>query len=62
MQDEEKIEFCISCGKPTSYKKSDNIEFRACYIEGAGQSCIDCFKPLYEKPYAEDPFLQLCDG
>ena len=58
MQDEEKIELCISCGKPTPYKKSDNIELRACYIEGAGQSCIDCFIPLYEKPRVEDLIFQ----
>ena len=40
-KDEEK-EFCIRCGKETSYKKSDNIEFRSGYIEGSGQLCFEC--------------------
>ena len=54
-------EICIICGKATQYKKSDNIDFRSCYVEGAGQSCIDCYEPLYNKDNV-DPLIQLCDG
>ena len=39
---EEKMDICVSCGAETSYKKTDNIEFRYGYIEGAGQLCFTC--------------------
>ena len=39
---EEKYDICISCGKITSYKKTDNIIYRSGYIEGAGQLCFIC--------------------
>ena len=38
----EELEVCITCGKTTHYKRSDNIEFRSNYIEGAGQLCPEC--------------------
>ena len=38
----EELEVCITCGKTTHYKRSDNIQFRSNYIEGAGQLCSDC--------------------
>ena len=38
------IEYCISCGEATSYKKSDHIDSRNGYIEGAGQLCLECAK------------------
>jgi len=38
----EEVENCVSCGKETSFKKSDNITFRYGYIEGAGQLCFKC--------------------
>ena len=39
---EEEYDVCVSCGNPTSYKKTDNIVFRYGYIEGAGQLCFEC--------------------
>ena len=41
-EEENEIEICISCGKETKYKKSDNITHRQDYIEGAGQLCLEC--------------------
>ena len=41
-EEENEIEICISCGKETKYKKSDNITYRQDYIEGAGQLCLEC--------------------
>ena len=38
----EEYDICISCGKVTSYKKTDNIVYRSGYIEGAGQLCLEC--------------------
>ena len=42
MKKEEEYDVCVSCGKTTSYKKTDNIVYRSGYIEGAGQLCLDC--------------------
>ena len=39
---EEEYDICISCGKVTSYKKTDNVIYRSGYIEGAGQLCFKC--------------------
>ena len=39
---EEEYDICVSCGKITSYKKTDNIVYRSGYIEGAGQLCFVC--------------------
>ena len=39
---DEEFDMCASCGKPTSYKKTDNIVYRSGYIEGAGQLCFIC--------------------
>ena len=36
-KNEEEYDICVSCGKVTSYKKTDNIVYRSGYIEGAGQ-------------------------
>ena len=38
----EEYDICVSCGKVTSYKKTDNIVYRSGYIEGAGQLCLEC--------------------
>ena len=46
---EEKYDICISCGKITSYKKTDNIIYRSGYIEGAGHKAeIAHLKSLLE--------------
>ena len=39
---EEEYDMCVSCGKVTSHKKTDNIVYRSEYIEGAGQLCFKC--------------------
>jgi len=39
---EEEYDICISCGKITSYKKTDNVGYRSGYIESAGQLCFVC--------------------
>ena len=39
-------EHCIHCGEPTSYKKSDHVDTRSGYIEGAGQLCLECHKEM----------------
>jgi len=42
---EEEYDICVSCGKVTSYKKTDNVIYRSGYIEGAGQLCFVCSQP-----------------
>ena len=39
---EEEYDMCISCGKVTSFKKSEHILYRYGYIEGCGQLCFKC--------------------
>jgi len=39
---EDETEYCVRCGTATKYKKSDNVTFRAGYVEGAGQLCFEC--------------------
>jgi hypothetical protein len=41
------IEYCIICDKDTTYLKSDAINIRNCYVEGAGQLCESCFIKVY---------------
>ena len=41
-KNEEEFDICITCGKVTSHKKTDNIVFRSGYIEGSGQLCFVC--------------------
>ena len=33
---------CVSCGELTKYKKTDHIDMRYGYVEGAGQLCCKC--------------------
>ena len=42
MENTKEYDVCVSCGKTTSYKKTDNIVYRSGYIEGAGQLCFEC--------------------
>ena len=39
-------ETCVLCGKKTPFNKSDNIDYRCYYVEGAGQLCKDCYRKL----------------
>ena len=43
-KEEKKVEMdvCVLCGKETKYPKNMHIDFRFCYVEGAGQLCDDC--------------------
>ena len=38
---------CVSCGTETLYERTDHIDFRLGYIEGAGQLCLDCYDSIY---------------
>ena len=44
---ESKFEKCVLCGKETCDKVKEDIKNRACYVEGAGQLCVPCFKKIY---------------
>ena len=38
---------CVSCGTETLYDKTEHVDFRLGYIEGAGQLCLDCYSKIY---------------
>jgi hypothetical protein len=38
---------CVSCGVETLYDKTDHVDFRLGYVEGAGQLCLDCYDEIY---------------
>ena len=40
---------CVSCGCETTYDKTDHVDYRIGYIEGAGQLCLDCYDNIYVK-------------
>ena len=42
-------EICVSCEEETPYDVSMDISLRQCYVEGAGQLCLKCWKELYEE-------------
>jgi len=44
----QETEKCILCGEDTGVPKTLHIDFRDCYIEGAGQLCISCYKETQE--------------
>ena len=44
---------CVSCKKETLYNKTDHVDFRLGYVEGAGQLCLDCYGTIYEKGIKE---------
>ncbi len=47
-------EYCIVCSEDTTYLKSDHIDERNYYVEGAGQLCEKCYyKILYKEEYGE---------
>ena len=43
----EGYELCVCCNKKVNIFRSEEIESRPFYIEGAGQLCFDCFHELY---------------
>ncbi len=38
---------CVSCGVETLYDKTEHVDFRLGYVEGAGQLCLDCYDEVY---------------
>lgn len=38
---------CVFCGVDTVYNKSDHVDTRMYYVEGAGQLCRKCFIRIY---------------
>ena len=43
---DDEFEKCVACGRKTKVKKSENVEIREHYIEGAGQLCHECFAEI----------------
>ena len=33
---------CVNCGERTNYNRTDHIDSRIGYVEGAGQLCLTC--------------------
>ena len=40
-------ESCVLCGKQTDIRRDTHIDFRVCYVEGAGQLCPGCWAHIY---------------
>ena len=34
---------CVICGKDSPYLRSTHVDMRFFYVEGAGQTCEDCY-------------------
>lgn len=47
IQEEKQYEQCVLCRKITDIPIELAIDYRAFYLEGAGQLCYNCFKKLY---------------
>jgi len=45
------MEICIVCDAITNEPKDKHIDFRANYIEGAGQLCKECFYNISDNKY-----------
>lgn len=43
------MEKCIICNKQLKIKRTQSIDKRKYYIQGAGQLCEDCYKKLYRE-------------
>ena len=41
-EDVQEFDLCVKCGEKTVYKKTDHVDKRMGYIEGAGQLCVSC--------------------
>jgi hypothetical protein len=48
-EEEDFIDCCVLCGEPTIYTKSDNINIRYWYVEGAGQLCVECYNKTFKE-------------
>ena len=38
---------CVSFKKETLYDRTDHVDFRLGYVEGAGQLCLECYEMIY---------------
>jgi hypothetical protein len=47
IENKEKTEICVICGKDTGVPVNQNIDLRKTYVEGAGQLCSTCYNKLY---------------
>lgn len=47
IQTMEEFDKCVLCGELTPYKKSDHVDTREFYVEGAGQLCGGCYGKVY---------------
>lgn len=47
-------EYCIVCDEDTTYFKSDHVDERNYYVEGAGQLCEKCYYKIYYKEKYEE--------
>ena len=43
------FEKCVRCSKTTSTKKTEHIDHRRGYLQGAGQLCTECYNNLYKR-------------
>ncbi len=46
-EQEAQWETCVCCHRKIRVVPDQPIEFRAFYIEGAGQLCYDCYQEIY---------------
>jgi hypothetical protein len=46
--DKEEYDNCVMCGEKTKYKRTDHIDIREHYVEGAGQLCEKCYEEIYK--------------
>ena len=54
MNNKKEKDKCVVCDKDTPYNKEVNIDMRACYVEGAGQLCQNCWIDVYHTKFTKD--------
>ena len=42
------FEICVRCHKQLQIPVDLEIDYRSCYVEGAGQLCYDCYHEIYK--------------
>jgi len=47
IQAESEFEACVRCGEPTDVRRDTPVDMRMHYVEGAGQSCPECYGKAY---------------
>lgn len=43
-----RFETCVCCHKQLPISVDEPIDYRAFYVEGAGQLCYDCYHKIYK--------------